>query len=219
MSDRLNHPAPEKLQGYAENSLDAAEHAVLASHAVNCPACQREVEEWRSLFSVLSMLPQLEPPKHFADLVMASVKLPDPWYLKAAARVKTEMRLWLPKTTRGWTFATATLGVPFFVFGALFAWLLSHPFVTPQSVATFAADKGFKAMEAQASGTFAALLQSDVGLWVARLLETLRTAGLGTIGAFAAGIAVGIGVSAWVLYTNLRTGKTRAKNDYVSYCF
>ncbi|HUP90574.1 MAG TPA: hypothetical protein VM100_14540 [Longimicrobiales bacterium] len=219
MSDRLTHPTPEKLQGYAETSLDAAEQAVLASHVVSCSTCQHEVEEWRSLFNVLSTLPQLEPSKHFADLVMSNVKLPDPWYMKSAARVKNEMRLWMPKTTRGWTFATATLGVPFFVFGALFAWLLSHPFVTPQSVATFAADKGYKAVEAQASGTFAALLQSDVGLWLARILETLRSAGLGTVGAFAAGIAVGIGVSAWVLYTNLRTNRTRAKNDYVSYCF
>ena len=204
MSDPMIHPTSEKLQGFVELSLDAAEHAVLESHVMSCESCQTEVAEWRSLFTAIKDLPQFAPSKHFADLVMANVKLPDPWYVKAAARVKSEMTLWMPKSNKGWAFATATLGIPFFAFGALFAWLLSHPFVTPQSVATFAADKGYKAVEAKASGTFAALLQSDVGLWLARSLETIRNAGLGEIGVFVAGIAVGIGVSAWVLYTNLR---------------
>jgi len=204
MSDPTIHPTSERLQGYAERSLDAAEQAVMESHVVSCQICQNEVMEWQNLFAAMKDLPQFAPSKHFADLVMANVKLPDPWYVKAAARVKSEMQLWVPKTNKGWAFATATLGIPFFAFGALFAWLLSHPFVTPQTVATFAADKGYKAVEAKASGTFAALLQSDVGLWLARSLEMIRNAGLGEIGVFVAGIAVGIGVSAWVLYTNLR---------------
>lgn len=219
MSDQMNHPTSEKLQSYVESSLDAAEQAVLASHVVTCQACQAEVDEWKSLFSAFDALPKFEPSQHFADLVMAKVKLPDPWYKKALVRVQGELRLWMPKTQQGWAFATATLGLPFFLFGALFAWVLSHPFVTPQTVATFAAEKGYKAVEVKASGTFAALLQSDVGIFLARVLDTVRDAGLGTIGVFAAGIAVGIGVSVYVLYTNLRTNKSRVKNDYVSYCF
>lgn len=220
MSDPMMHPTTEKLQGYVEDSLAAADRAILESHLNSCAVCNGEVEEWRSLFSVLKTLPQMEPSKDFVNRVMANVKLPDPWYVRAAARVRSELQVFVPRTTRGWAFATAMMAVPFLFFGGLFAWVLSHPFVTPQTVASFAADKSFKVIEGAASGTLANLLQSDVALLFARGLEALRNAGLGTAGALAAAIAIGIGVSAWVLYTNLfRKTTTRANDDYVSYCF
>lgn len=220
MSEAIIHPTAEKLQGYVEGLLDEAERAVLASHFADCTACQTEVEEWRALFAMIATLPQHAPARGFANRVMAHVSLPDPWYVRVAARVGAQLQLFTPRTTRGWAVASACMALPLFVFGTIAAWLLSKPYVTPNGLLAFTIDRGQAGLGSLAQGTFVALMQSDLALFVARALETMTNAGLGATGALAAAIAMATALSAWVLYQNLfRTTTTRENHTYASYSF
>ena len=220
MSDAMIHPTAEKLQGFVEGLLDDADRVILASHLVDCSDCQTEVEEWRSLFAMLTTLPQHAPAKGFATRVMAHVTLPDPWYVRAAARVGKQLLVFTPKTTPGWAVASACMALPLVFFGALAAWLLSKPYVTPTGLLAFTIDRVQAGFASLAQGTFVALLQSDFALFVARAFDTMTNAGLGATGALAAAIAMATALSAWVLYQNLfRTTTTRENHTYASYSF
>lgn len=220
MNDRILHPTADRLQAFIEGTLAEGDRAVVDSHVLGCAVCQGEVEEWRSLFAMLATLPQHEPSPHFADLVMSGVKLPDPWYHRAAAYVGAQLQVFTPRTTRGWAFATACMSLPIALFGALTMWILSQPGITPDTLLSFAYDRAHNFVSGQASSAMAGMLQGDVGFLIARGFELLSKAGLGTAGALAVGIAMMIALSAWFLYQNLfRTSETREENDYGSYCF
>ena len=217
--DPMLHPNSDRLQSYVEETLDAAERALLESHLLGCDTCRDEVEEWRSLFSVLTTLPQFSPSVHFADHVMASIKLPDPWYVRALVKVGDRVQVLAPKTTRGWAFATAFLATPFVIFGALATWLLSKPYITPSNAFAFVMHRGAELLDSGAQAVLAYLLQTDVALFVARQFEALATAGLGTAGALLAGVAVATAGSAWILYQNLFRAQAHRNERYVSYSF
>jgi len=220
MNDPILHPAAERLQAFVENTLDGGDRAVVESHLLSCPSCQGEVEEWRSLFAMLSAMPRLDPSPHFVDLVMKQVRLPDPWYVRAAARVGQQLQVFTPRTTRGWAFATACMSLPVAIFGALTMWLLSKPYITPQGLVAFAWDRAHNFVSGSANATFAGVMQSDLALYAVRGVEALTKAGLGATGALIFGIAVSIALSAWFLYQNLfRTASKREDHDYVSYSF
>lgn len=220
MNDPILHPTADRLQAFTEETLAEAERAVVASHVQTCEACQGEVEEWRSLFSVLATLPHYDPSPHFADLVMSGVTLPDPWYVRAAARVSAQLQVFTPKTSRAWAFAGAAMSMPIMLFGALTMWLLSKPYVTPQSLYSFAAERLHNFASGTASNTMASVLQSNLALYAFRALARIADAGLGTAGALALGIAMLIALSAWFLYQTLfRKTTKREDHDYASYCF
>jgi hypothetical protein len=220
MSNEMLHPTAETLQGFAEGRLEETDHAVLESHLLGCAACQNEVEEWRSLFTLLATLPYHEPAKGLADRVMAHVTLPDPWYVRAAAHVGAQLQVLAPKTTRGWAIATACLALPIAIFTALTAWLLSKPYITPQGLITFAMERTQSTVSSAAQAAFATILHSDIALFFARWLEALSNAGLGAAGALAAATAMAVALSVWVLYQNLFRMTTRRENHtYVSFSF
>jgi hypothetical protein len=214
------HPDMERLQLYIEERLGDGDRAVLESHLLGCAACQSDVEEWRSLFTMLATMPYHAPAKGFADRVMAHVVLPDPWYVRAAARVSNQLQVFTPRTTRGWAFATAFFAVPIAFFAALTAWILSKPYITPNGLVSYAVDRTQAAVDSAAQGTLATILQSDIALFFARGLDALANAGLGTAGALAAATAMAMALSVWVLYQNLFRMTTRRENHtYVSYSF
>lgn len=198
-----------------EGALADAERAVLESHLLGCTRCQAEVEEWQALFSVLSELPQLSPSPGFADRVMAGVKLPEPWYVRATARVER----WLPKTTRGWALVTAILSLPVLTFGALGLWLVSQPYLSVSMLLAFIQVRGAELMRAVGGRAAEAILTSEATLWLTRQVEAVGTAvTVEQIGALAALLAALTAVSAWVLYRNLFQTSTR-ETHYVSYSF
>ena len=220
MSDEMIHPTGELLQGFAEGLLGEPDRVVLESHLLGCAACQGEVEEWRSLFTMLATLPYYQPAKGFADRVMAHVALPDPWYVQAAARVAAQLQVFTPKTTRGWAVATACLALPLAIFAALTAWILSHPYITPDGLVSFAMQRTQATVQSTAQSALADLLHTDIALFFARGLDALSNAGLGAAGALAAATAMAIALSVWVLYQNLFRMTTRRENHtYVSYSF
>ena len=220
MNDPILHPTAERLQAFVYQSLGVPDRAVVESHLTTCATCQGEVEEWRSLFSVLATLPHHNPSPHFADLVMSGVHLPDPWYVRAAASIGSQLQVFTPHTTRGWAFAAACMAFPFALFGTLAMWLLSQPGITVDSLYSFTTGKLHSFASGTASNTMASLLQSNVALYVARALEALNHAGLGAAGALLVGLAFLIALSAWFLYTNLfRPSTKREDSNHVSYCF
>ena len=220
MSDPMIHPETERLQLFVEARLDDADRIVVESHLLGCDTCQAEVEEWKGLFTLLATMPYHAPARGFADRVMAHVTLPDPWYVRAAARVGTQLQTFVPRTTRGWAFATAFFAVPIAFFAALTAWLLSKPYITPNGLLSFAVDRTQSAVDSAAQGTVATILQSDIALFLARGLDALASAGAGTAGVLALATAMAIALSVWVLYQNLFRMTTRRENhSYVSYSF
>ena len=220
MSDPMIHPETERLQLFAEARLDQADHSVVESHLIGCDTCTAEVEEWRSLFTLLATMPYHAPSKGFVDRVMAHVVLPDPWYVRAAARVGTQLQTFVPRTTRGWAFASAFFALPVVFFTALAAWLLSRPYITPNGLVSFAVERIQTALDTAAKGTLSTVLQSDIALFFARALDALVSAGVGTAGALALATAMAIALSVWVLYQNLFRMTTRRENhSYVSYSF
>jgi hypothetical protein len=169
---------------------------------------------------MLATLPRHAPSKGFADRVMAQIALPDPWYVRAAARVGAQLQVFAPKTSRGWALAAACLALPIAIFGALAAWILSKPYITAHGLVTFTVERTRAALDAAAQGTLATILQSDVALFFARGLDALSNAGLGAAGALAVATAMAIALSVWVLYQNLfRMTPRRENHTYVSFSF
>jgi anti-sigma factor RsiW len=215
----MMHPETEKLQSLAEGSLDPAELAVLDSHVLGCAACQREVAEWRSLFSVLSELPQFAPSVHFADNVMRSVVLPDPWYVRVLAQAGDRLQVIAPKTTRGWTMATAFLALPFAAFAALAVWIMSKPYLTPGTMLAFASERGAEISDTVAQTALAQLLQTEVAMMVLRTLEAIEGAGIEAAGLLVAGVFVATAGSAYILYQNLFRANAQRNRRYATYSF
>jgi hypothetical protein len=219
MSDSILHPNTERLQGFVEGILGEGERVVIESHLLECSTCQGEVEEWRALFSMLATMPQFSPSIHFADNVMRSVQLPDPWYVRALVFVGDRVHQVAPKTTRGWAAATAVLSLPFVIFAALTAWVISKPYLTPSNVLAYAFNRAGEFVSAAAQGALGSILQTDIALFVARSLNTLTSAGVGTAGALFAAVAVATAASAYVLYQNLFRSQSQSNQGYVTYSF
>jgi hypothetical protein len=219
MSDSILHPNTERLQNLVEGTLGEAEQAVVESHLLGCATCQSEVEEWRSLFTVLATLPQFTPSVHFANNVMAQVRLPDPWYVRALVHVGDRLHAFAPKTTRGWALVTAFLALPLVLFTLVATWLLSKPYFTPTNVFAFVWHRGELLLGSAAEAVKLQLLETDVALFLARQLEALASAGVGTAGALLAAVAIATAASAYILYQNLFRADAHREQRYVTYSF
>lgn len=150
---------------------------------------------------------------------MASVKLPDPWYVRALIKVGDRVQVIAPKTTRGWAFATAFLALPFTAFAVLATWLLSKPYMTPSNVLAFTTHRGSELIRGFTQAVLAQIMETDIALFVARQLEALSGAGLGTAGALLAAMAVATAGSTYILYQNLFRANAHRNERYVTYSF
>lgn len=219
MSESILHPDSEKLQSFVEGTLDDAGRAVLESHLLGCVACKGQVEEWRSLFNVLAELPQFEPSPMFADNIMALVKLPDPWYVRALVRVGDRAHRYAPRSSRGWALAAACLALPLTLFGVLATWWVSKPYITASNVFAFTLHRSEEFLNSVAQGALSQAMQTDVALFIARQLDALASAGLGGAAALLAGIAVTTVASIYILYQNLFRANAHKNETYASYSF
>ena len=216
----MEHLDTERLQDYADGRIAPGDRAVVESHVRACARCAGAVEEWRSLFAALSDLPQLSPAAAFADRVMVRVRVNTapvwaPWV--AQARLLAD-RL-APKTSTGWALAAAMLALPVLLGGGLLTWLLSHEYVTPDTLRTLLTERASSSLQSLGGSALGALMQTQVVSWVTQQAGTLiATAGLRGLGAAAAiGAALTV-LSIWILYRNLFRTPTRESN-YVSYSF
>lgn len=211
----MHHPSPENLEAFAEGALRPADRATIESHLLGCPRCDGVVEEWRSLFHALSLLPRFAPAVGFADRVLRHVRIREPWHARAGATIGR----FLPHTTRGWALAAAFLALPILAGGTFVVWLLSKSYVTTHGLWVFATDRFFAAAQSLVVGVTKFLMQTDVAAWLARSAGTVFSAsGARGLGALAAAGAVVIVLSAWILYTNLFRTPDR-KSPYVTFSF
>jgi hypothetical protein len=208
------HPESERLEALVEGTLDKADSAVLESHVLGCSHCRAEVEELRALFSALARLERFSPAVGFANRVMARVKLPDPWYARAGRYAAG----FVPRTTRGWAFASGLLALPLVGVGTVMLWLLSKPYVTGESLVAFFLQQGSRSIGAFSRNLLSTVIQSDITLLLTRVAESVLSAGLASAGAVAALFAGVAALSAWILYQNLIRTPTR-RTDYASYSF
>lgn len=211
----MHHPAPERLEAYVEDSLAAAERAVVESHLLTCARCQAVAEEWQTLFAELSSLPRPAPSPGFADRVMAGVRVPQPWYTRAAAWLGRLM----PATTRGWAIAAAAIAAPVLTVAGAVAWVLSRPWISAQGLWLFVRDRTAEVAVGVTGWLGDLLLENTVALWVGEHgRSVLEGAGLPGIGL---GLALLLGLttlSAWIIYRNVVRTPTRDVH-YASYCF
>lgn len=209
VNHRPDHPTAEQLQGLLDRSLDSAERSIVEAHVAGCPDCGLELDELRSLFGALSSLPRFAPSPHFADAVMAKVRVRRP----AFAGVNAWIERITPHTTRGWAAAAAVLALPVIGATLLVAWVLSRPGVTPQglwTVATSLAEQGASSGWQWAWARFAG---TSLSTWLAQAAEILQTVGHGEIGLAAVAFATLTAGSTYVLYQNLfRTESRRSEN-------
>lgn len=212
--ESMYHPTAERIEALVEGSLDQGEAVVVESHVRGCAQCQVEAEELRSLFTALSRLERFTPSVGFAERIMLQVRLPDPWYVRAGQAVQT----FIPRSRRGWAFASSMLAIPAVSFTALILWLLSKPYVTSEGLVAFT----WHRVSGGASDTInelgAAILHSNFAVWFARGIEMLSGAGVRGAGTAAVVIAATMAVSGWILYKNLFRSPDR-RSDYVSYSF
>jgi hypothetical protein len=210
----LNHPAVQRLEAFVEETLELAERATVRSHVLACPRCQTEVDELRGLFAALTRLQHFSPAPGFVQRVMAHVKLPEPWWRRAGSYFQPVV----PRTTRGWAFASALFALPLVGVGAVMLWVLSKPYVTSENLVAFTLQQIGTYVSSAFNSAVSILIQSNLTLLLARGLEAFSNSGLRSAGAVAlmfAGLTV---LSAWVLYQNLFRTPAR-RSDYASYSF
>ena len=225
MSRESMHPGSEALETYAEGAMEDADRAVLESHLMSCVRCQGEVEEWRSLFATLEILPRFAPSSGFAERVMARVRVPDPsaaWRTQVLAQVAAagqRVGHWLPRTTRGWAFVTALLAIPALIGGGLIVWLLTRSYVSADALWIAAVSTVDNGAQRLGSSLVSSAMQSSIATWLAAnvgaFLETAGMRGLGIAIALASLLTV---LSIYVLYRNLFRTPTR-ESSYVTYSF
>ena len=214
------HPTADRLEAFAEGSLQAGERVVLESHLIGCPSCQTRMEEWRALFVTLSQLPRFEPSVGFANRVMAHVRVSprtawQEWAHKANALVIRAA----PKTNRGWSLAAALLALPVILGGSAIAWLVSRSYITPEALMGYTRETLVEGLQGMGSTVIAAVMNTDIAAWVVANVGTLiGTTGMTGLGAILAGAGAMTVLSAWVLYRNLFRSPSR-QSDYALYSF
>jgi anti-sigma factor RsiW len=209
-----NHPPPDRLEAYLEQALDGADTAVLESHLTTCPTCATEVADLRSMFQLLSSLPEVGPSVGFADRVMREVSVTHPvldWVNGWIERLT-------PATNRGWALASAVVAMPVLLTAALAWWLLSHPAVTGPDLWTFASAQAALALGAGWQLALSAFAGSALAAWLAQLAELADSIGRGGLGLAAVMFATLTLGSVYVLYENLFRPIVR-RADHASYSF
>ncbi len=207
MSELNLHPDAERLEAYAEGTLEGAERAVVESHVLDCERCQGELEEWQGLFFALDSLPELEPSPDFADRVMERVTI-----MPYLAQQKAMARWW-PRTTKAWSLVAAFLALPIIGGTTAVAWILAQPWATSltgQGLLAYGLgglQTGFSWLTGEAESAILtnALVQSAMAM----AKQYTVTVGTGGLGLMAAAVVLVVGWSARVLYTNLIRNSTR----------
>jgi anti-sigma factor RsiW len=214
LSDSPQHPAPERLQAFVEETLDEAERVVVQGHVDSCNHCQAELQEWRSLFTALAGLPEHAPSAGFAERVMAGVLVREPW----SVQVLELLRRLVPNTTAGWAFATAFMALPVLAGTGLIAWLMSQPGVTAQGLWLIVANGLVSAAGTAGSWLWTQWLQSPLAVYAADAFRAVSGESSGTIGLTLVALATLTAGSVWILYENLFRRRTR-RSHYASYSF
>jgi len=211
----LDHLSAESLQGYVEGAIGSAERAVLESHLAACAKCSGELGEWRSLFAVLTDLPQLAPSTGFTDRVLARVRIPEalPVWTRWAAGARQLAHRLTPRSAGAWAVAAAFITLPLLLGGGVVTWLVSKDYITVQSLWAFATHRAETGMQSLGASVLTAMMESSITGWLLAQARSLATsAGARGLGALAVGLGGLTMASLWILYRNLLRTPTREVN-------
>jgi len=214
---KLNHPSPERLQAFVEETLPGAERAVVDSHLTHCAQCQTEVAEVRSLFALLGGLPALEPTAGFTDRVMAGVRVRQSAWAGAWSTASAWVDRVTPQSTRGWATATALFALPVIGATVLVSWLLAQPGVSIQGLWTATAVVVENAAIGASQWVWAQMSTSVLAEWAARAVEFLGSVGRGEIGLALIMFAALTAGSIYILYQNLFRTQQQRRIEHASF--
>ncbi len=214
MTENLNHPEPERLEAYVEESLDAGERAVLDAHVSACGRCTAEVDELRSLFAALQALPELAPSAGFANAVMTRVQVRHPVLARASAWAE---RL-TPRTTRAWAAASAVFSLPLLGASLLVLWLMSQPGVSAQGLWTVSTGLVASAASSAWQWTWIRIAGSGLAATAVELFQLVAATGRGEISLAVVMFATLTAGSVYVLYQNLFRNRPR-RDQHASFVF
>lgn len=200
MAYAAEHPSDWTLEQLAEDELPPVQRAAVEEHVEACPRCAAEVDGYRALFLALSGMPRFEPSPGFGEAVMARVRivpLRDPVFARFIR--------WLPSTRRGWILLVLASLVPALPIIGLAAWLLAQPLVAPDAAVAWGAAWLREGGWSLLIRGLEIILASGAFAWGQALLERLLAAPVEVLAAGALILALGIPLSAWTLYRQLRT--------------
>ncbi len=201
-----DHLEAGSIQDFLEGILPARQMARVQAHIVACTTCSSEVGGWRTLLSRLEGLEHLAPGRHFAERVMAGVRVPASAPAVATAPVWAQVLAYaqrlVPRTRGAWAAISGVAVTPAVTAGLVFYAVFSHPTLTPEALASFGwwqvadlATLGWTTL----SG---AVLESAQLFGAYSLFETLASAPLAVAGGLLA-YSVVSGLALRVLYRNL----------------
>jgi hypothetical protein len=113
-----SHLSPEQIDAWLAGTLDPE----MKGHVDRCQSCLEQLRAERELVEQIAALPLLGPIPGFADRVMASVKVPDPFAIRSLQATRRR----LLATPRSLAFAAS---VALLLLGSMvgsIAWSLSH---------------------------------------------------------------------------------------------
>ena len=168
------HISADRLQGMLEGLVPARQVARMETHLSSCGQCAKQADAWRSVFATLDRLPRLEPGDQFAKRVMAGMRMPSAIAASVPVSAWYKAGVWarrlVPQTRNAWAAISGVAVAPAVTAGLVFSALVSHPTLTPGSLASYAwwqfsdaASAGWAALSAfaaeiaQASGALSLL--------------------------------------------------------------
>ena len=137
-----DHITEERLQGMLDGLVPARQVARMEAHLSSCEQCTMQADSWRSVFATLDRLPRLEPSQQFAHGVMAALRMPSAIAASVSVSVWYKAGVWagklMPRTREAWAAASGVAVAPAVTAGLVLSALVSHPTLTPSSLASYA---------------------------------------------------------------------------------
>jgi len=203
-----------RIQRLLEGELARAGTMATEMHLRSCRGCREDVEAWRTVMARLDGLRRLEPSPAFSERVMAHVRVHGAMAV-ATPGLRERFRSWVaihPRRIQRFA-ALAGAGVTPVATVALMTYsVLSHPLVSPGSLASFLWLKTRGAVAGMGSAAADQVGTHGVTPWLLPLLEALTSSTQAT--AVACLLFVGLVASAsWVLYRNLFTRRLAWNRD------
>ena len=113
-----SHLTPDDFDAWMSGTPGPDTHA----HLAGCQECRERLEAEREIVAMLSALPLMSPAPDFADRVMASVAVPDPFSLRSIAGIRQRLFATPRTAALAATFAIVVVGS----MAASIVWSLAH---------------------------------------------------------------------------------------------
>jgi hypothetical protein len=156
-----SHLSPEQIDAWLAGTPDAATQR----HVPQCQLCLEQLRADKEIAEAIATLPLWSPTSNFADRVMASVRVPDPFAFRSLQATRRR----LLATPRSMAFAAS---VGFLLLGSMIAsitWTLGHQ-ATLASLGTWLVAQSGQAMWLGVRGIASNVIEQPWYAWVSGFL-------------------------------------------------